>query len=64
MASITSHFEKAHPSVKEKDRNKAMEDGPLKHFHSWLHEEYAENPHEINHTHDEHGQIIFHDRRT
>jgi hypothetical protein len=63
MASITKHLDTAHGAGTRQEGNFAEREGhSLRTFHSWLHEEYENNP-SITHSHDEHGQILFHDRR-
>lgn len=64
MGSITKHLEKEHPPGTLYEGNFAEREGhSLRTFHEWAHDEYENNPTMITHTHDQHGQMIFHDRR-
>jgi hypothetical protein len=61
------HIEQRHPHlVRDLDNLGAHgEEVSARELHLWAHEEYRNNPHEIDHTHDEFGQMydLFHDRR-
>lgn len=61
MAAITKHLEQLHPAVTSRELSLVSRDGrSLRDYHSWLHDEYEES---TPHSHDEHGQLLFHDRR-
>jgi hypothetical protein len=62
MASWTKHLDKeSHPTDSTRERSHFEREGiSLADYHSHLHDEYAE---QLDHSHDAHGQLLFHDRR-
>ena len=64
VASWTKHLDKeTHPTDDTRNRSFFEREGhSLADYHSWLHDEYGENE-SMDHSHDEHGQLLFNDRR-
>lgn len=62
--SWTKHLDKEHhPTDSTRERSLFVREGiTLADYHKHLHDEYDENE-SMTHTHDEHGQLLFNDRR-